>query len=258
MVRVFFVGPRACQMSSCSPREVPARNCYGRRSTSPCPPFAVHLPPAFPFVRRLCVRNVSTHPQNESPIIKSGFLQLLINILSFKDNEEVQCHAFSTLRNLAASSEGNKIAIVKAGVLHTIKELVLGVSMDIQSEMTACVTVLTLNDDLKAKLLEMGFCEVLIPLTNSPSSEVQGNSATALGNLSYHGYSSLKRLILVRPNDISLPQIVVRLDASDVYSALDNVWAKPEGGMHQYLHKFLNNPDVIFQRIAILTIFATF
>jgi len=42
-------------------------------------------------------------------------------------------------------------------------------------------------DELKGQLLEMGVCEVLIPLTNSPSSEVQGNSAAALGNLSSKG-----------------------------------------------------------------------
>jgi vacuolar protein 8 len=153
-----------------------------------------------------CVRNVSIHPQNESPIIESGFLQPLINLLSFKDNEEVQCHAISTLRNLAASSEKNKTAIVKAGAVQSIKELVLEVPMNVQSEMTACVAVLALSgmfsmmlitpkqdietfrtDELKGQLLEMGICEVLIPLTNSPSSEVQGNSAAALGNLSSKG-----------------------------------------------------------------------
>ena len=42
-------------------------------------------------------------------------------------------------------------------------------------------------DELKGQLLEMGICEVLIPLTNSPSAEVQGNSAAALGNLSSKG-----------------------------------------------------------------------
>lgn len=42
-------------------------------------------------------------------------------------------------------------------------------------------------DDLKPQLLEMGICEVLIPLTNSTSVEVQGNSAAALGNLSSKG-----------------------------------------------------------------------
>ena len=152
-----------------------------------------------------CVRNVSIHPQNESPIIESGFLQPLINLLAFKDNEEVQCHAISTLRNLAASSEKNKLAIVKAGAVASIKELVLEVPMNVQSEMTACIAVLALSgttyfvsyaiwgrlilniDELKGQLLEMGICEVLIPLTNSPSSEVQGNSAAALGNLSSKG-----------------------------------------------------------------------
>jgi hypothetical protein len=38
----------------------------------------------------------------------------------------------------------------------------------------------------------MGICEVLIPLTNSPSVEVQGNSAAALGNLSSKGKSRLQ------------------------------------------------------------------
>lgn len=47
--------------------------------------------------------------------------------------------------------------------------------------------MLVIKDDLKGQLLEMGICQVLIPLTNSPSSEVQGNSAAALGNLSSKG-----------------------------------------------------------------------
>lgn len=152
-----------------------------------------------------CVRNVSIHPANESPIIDAGFLHPLIQLLSFEDNEEVQCHAISTLRNLAASSEKNKSQIVKAGAVAKIKDLVLNVSLNVQSEMTACVAVLALSgmnvwtpyrlfiglshiiEDLKPQLLEMGICEVLIPLTNSPSVEVQGNSAAALGNLSSKG-----------------------------------------------------------------------
>ncbi|KAJ3775319.1 armadillo-type protein [Lentinula raphanica] len=179
-----------------------------------------------------CVRNVSIHPQNESPIIESGFLQPLINLLSFKDNEEVQCHAISTLRNLAASSEKNKTAIVKAGAVESIKELVLEVPMNVQSEMTACVAVLALSDELKGQLLEMGICEVLIPLTNSPSSEVQGNSAAALGNLSSKDGRT----------------------ANDDYSAFNDVWDKPDGGMHRYLYRFLSSPDATFQHIAVWTI----
>lgn len=59
----------------------------------------------------------------------------------------------------------------------------------------ALLTILRLvsQDDLKPQLLEMGICEVLIPLTNSPSVEVQGNSAAALGNLSSKGKLQLKR-----------------------------------------------------------------
>lgn len=81
----------------------------------------------------------------------------------------------------------------------------LSVPLNVQSEMTACVAVLALSgniefflcdilcsnyvisDELKPLLLEMGICEVLIPLTNSPSIEVQGNSAAAIGNLSSKG-----------------------------------------------------------------------
>ena len=92
-----------------------------------------------------CVRNVSIHPNNESPIIESGFLSPLIDLLAYDENEEIQCHAISTLRNLAASSEGNKRAIVEAGAAERIKELVLHVPVAVQSEMTACAAVLGLS-----------------------------------------------------------------------------------------------------------------
>ncbi|EKC99211.1 Vacuolar protein 8 [Trichosporon asahii var. asahii CBS 8904] len=175
-----------------------------------------------------CVRNVSIHPANESPIIEAGFLQPLIGLLSFDENEEVQCHAISTLRNLAASSESNKGAIVEAGAVDRIQELVLQVPLAVQSEMTACVAVLALSDNLKPQLLEMGICEVLIPLTNSPSVEVQGNSAAALGNLSSK--------------------------AAEDYAPFNAVWNKPDGGLHAYLVRFLSSADTTFQHIAVWTI----
>lgn len=92
-----------------------------------------------------CVRNVSIHPQNESPIIEQGFLSPLIDLLAYDENEEIQCHAISTLRNLAASSESNKRSIVEAGAAERIKELVLHVPIAVQSEMTACAAVLGLS-----------------------------------------------------------------------------------------------------------------
>ena len=78
----------------------------------------------------------------------------------------------------------------------------------------------------------MGICEVLIALTNSPDPEVRDNSAAALGNLS----SKDERT------------------AAGNYSAFNEVWDKPEGGMHNYLYRLLANPEPTFQHIAVWTI----
>ncbi len=134
-----------------------------------------------------CIRNISIHPQNESPIIEAGFLKPLVELLGSTDNEEIQCHAISTLRNLAASSDRNKQLVLEAGAVQKCKQLVLEVPLSVQSEMTAAIAVLALSDDLKSHLLNLGVFDVLIPLTDSESIEVQGNSAAALGNLSSKG-----------------------------------------------------------------------
>lgn len=134
-----------------------------------------------------CIRNISIHPMNESPIIDAGFLKPLVGLLGSTDNEEIQCHAISTLRNLAASSDRNKQLVLEAGAVQKCRELVLKVPINVQSEMTAAIAVLALSDDLKPHLLSLGVFDVLIPLTESESIEVQGNSAAALGNLSSKG-----------------------------------------------------------------------
>jgi hypothetical protein len=92
-----------------------------------------------------CVRNISIYPPNESPIIEGGFLHPIIDLLAYEEHEEIQTHAISTLRNLAASNEKNKLAIVRAGAVMRIKELVLSVPLKVQSEMTACAAVLALS-----------------------------------------------------------------------------------------------------------------
>lgn len=134
-----------------------------------------------------CIRNISIHPMNESPIIEAGFLKPLVDLLGSTDNEEIQCHAISTLRNLAASSDRNKALVLEAGAVQKCKQLVLEVPIAVQSEMTAAIAVLALSDELKTHLLDLGVFDVLIPLTQSTSIEVQGNSAAALGNLSSKG-----------------------------------------------------------------------
>lgn len=42
--------------------------------------------------------------------------------------------------------------------------------------------------------------------------------------------------------------------ATDDYSAFNDVWDKPDGGMHRYLYNFLTSPDATFQHIAVWTI----
>src|SRR5271155_5976860 len=74
-----------------------------------------------------CIRNISIHPLNESPIIDSGFLKPLVDLLGSTENEEIQCHAISTLRNLAASSDKNKRLVLEAGAVQKCNELVLHV-----------------------------------------------------------------------------------------------------------------------------------
>ncbi|KAM3416778.1 Vacuolar protein 8 [Cercospora zeina] len=174
-----------------------------------------------------CIRNISIHPMNESPIIDAGFLKPLVDLLGSTDNEEIQCHAISTLRNLAASSDRNKQLVLQAGAVQKCKELVLEVPLSVQSEMTAAIAVLALSDELKPQLLDLGVFDVLIPLTESESIEVQGNSAAALGNLSS------------KVGD---------------YSLFLTSWKEPQGGIHGYLNRFLASGDPTFQHIAIWTL----
>ena len=136
-----------------------------------------------------CVRNISIHPSNESPIIEAGFLTPLVELLGSTENEEIQCHAISTLRNLAASSDRNKELVLQAGAVKKCMELILSVPLAVQGEMTAAIAVLALSDELKGRLLELGVLGVLVQLTESDGVEVRGNSAAAVGNLSSKGMS---------------------------------------------------------------------
>lgn len=190
-----------------------------------------------------CIRNISIHPLNESPIIDAGFLKPLVELLGSTDNEEIQCHAISTLRNLAASSDRNKALVLDAGAVQKCKQLVLEVPLSVQSEMTAAIAVLALSDELKTHLLNLGVFDVLIPLTDSESIEVQGNSAAALGNLSSKG------------NSLSIQPFYHHWQfAVGDYSIFVQNWTEPGGGIHGYLTRFLASGDPTFQHIAIWTL----
>ncbi|GAO15416.1 hypothetical protein UVI_02010760 [Ustilaginoidea virens] len=209
-----------------------------------------------------CIRNISIHPMNESPIIEANFLKPLVDLLGSTDNEEIQCHAISTLRNLAASSDRNKALVLDAGAVQKCKQLVLDVPVTVQSEMTAAIAVLALSDDLKSHLLNLGVCDVLIPLTHSPSIEVQGNSAAALGNLSSKGRLSRGRGTKKgrsgrRKKKKKLTLMIPALPVGD-YSIFIQNWNEPNGGIHGYLGRFLQSGDATFQHIAVWTLLQLF
>lgn len=191
-----------------------------------------------------CIRNISIHPLNESPIIDAGFLRPLVELLGSQDNEEIQCHAISTLRNLAASSDRNKELVLQAGAVQKCKQLILDVPLSVQSEMTAAIAVLALSDELKKDLLNLGVFDVLIPLTDSDSIEVQGNSAAALGNLSSKGKGCFATCTDEKINN---PLV------GDYAIFIEN-WTEPNGGIHGYLNRFLTSGDPTFQHIAIWTL----
>ncbi|KIW03723.1 vacuolar protein 8 [Verruconis gallopava] len=174
-----------------------------------------------------CVRNISIHPSNESPIIEAGFLTPLVELLGSTENEEIQCHAISTLRNLAASSDRNKELVLQAGAVKKCMELILTVPLAVQGEMTAAIAVLALSDDLKGHLLDLGVLGVLVQLTQSEGVEVRGNSAAAVGNLSS------------KVGD---------------YTPFLKHWTTPQGGIQGYLTRFLASGDATFQHIAIWTL----
>lgn len=171
-----------------------------------------------------CIRNVSINSQNESAIIDAGFLPPLVSILSRSDNEEILCHAVSSLRNLAASSERSKLAIIEAGALEKEIELLPKVATAVQSEITACIAVLALGDELKSTMLGLGIVKILLPLTHGDNIEVQGNAGAALGNLSSK--------------------------VAD-YDSFVDCWSFPDGGVKGFLVSFLSSHEPTFEHIAV-------
>lgn len=174
-----------------------------------------------------CIRNISIHPLNEGLIVDAGFLPPLVKLLDYKDNEEIQCHAVSTLRNLAASSEKNRKEFFDSGAVEKCKELALDSPNSVQSEISACFAILALADVSKLDLLEAGILDALIPMTFSKSQEVSGNAAAALANL------------CSRVNN---------------YNKIIESWDKPNEGISNFLIRFLKSDYATFEHIALWTI----
>lgn len=178
-----------------------------------------------------CIRNISIHPLNEGLIVDAGFLGPLVNLLDYVDSEEIQCHAVSTLRNLAASSEKNRAEFFQAGVVDKFKELALNCPISVQSEISACFAILALSDNTKYDLLQQDVLKVLIPMTKSQDQEISGNSAAAVANL-ISRVSNLEKIL--------------------------EYWNQPNDGIKGFLLRFILSDFPTYEHIALWTILQLF
>lgn len=174
-----------------------------------------------------CIRNISIHPLNEGLIVDAGFLKPLVKLLDYKESEEIQCHAVSTLRNLAASSERNRKEFFESGAVEKCKELALDSPVSVQSEISACFAILALADVSKLDLLDSNILDALIPMTFSNNQEVSGNAAAALANL---------------------------CSRISNYSRIIDAWDQPRDGIRGFLIRFLHSGYATFEHIALWTI----
>ncbi|KAL2709784.1 Vacuolar protein 8 [Kluyveromyces marxianus] len=178
-----------------------------------------------------CIRNISIHPLNEGLIVDAGFLPPLVKLLDYKESEEIQCHAVSTLRNLAASSEKNRAEFFQSGVIEKFKQLALSCPISVQSEISACFAILALSDNTKYDLLQQDVLKVLIPMTMSQDQEISGNSAAAVANL-ISRVSNLEKIL--------------------------EYWDQPSDGIKGFLIRFLSSDFPTYEHIALWTILQLF
>ena len=65
-----------------------------------------------------CIRNISIHPLNESPIIDTGFLPHLVKLLD-RSEDEVLSHTVITMRNVSPSHRA--LSLISSWRLHQIE-----------------------------------------------------------------------------------------------------------------------------------------
>ena len=66
-------------------------------------------------------------------------MEPLVYLLGYKHHEEIQLGAAKALSILATSAENNRLEIVDAGAVQSIKKLVMKVYESVQIEMITCL-----------------------------------------------------------------------------------------------------------------------
>ncbi|KAJ2016563.1 Vacuolar protein 8, partial [Coemansia sp. S610] len=125
-----------------------------------------------------CLRNLSIDSRNEAPIICSGFLPELVDLIPQADEPDLQCHAISTVRNMAANTGQDKQAFVDSGLFDRLKIALTDsrTHPKVLCELAAALSVFALNDQLWRPIVELGFCKLLVQLTRCRDMEAEYNA----------------------------------------------------------------------------------
>ncbi|KAF9202245.1 Vacuolar protein 8 [Haplosporangium sp. Z 27] len=91
-----------------------------------------------------CVNEISANSKHQTRLIDGDFIERLIELVAWKDTEEIQVLATSTLFRISNQSELGKAALVDARIAERIRPLVLSANPDAQTLM-ACV-ISTISD----------------------------------------------------------------------------------------------------------------
>ncbi|KAG8902776.1 Vacuolar protein 8 [Tulasnella sp. 417] len=217
--------------------------------------------------------NLAVNTENKLLIVRLGGLEPLIRQM-LSPNVEVQCNAVGCVTNLATHDE-NKTKIAKSGALVPLTRLARSKDMRVQRNATGALLNMTHSDENRQQLVNAGAIPVLVSLLNSPDTDVQYYCTTALSNIAVDAVNR-KKLAQSEPKLVQSlvalmdsPSLKVQCQAalalrnlasddgrspSDDYSAFNEVWDKPDGGLHAYLYRFLSSADATFQHIAVWTI----
>ncbi|KAF9100509.1 Vacuolar protein 8 [Mortierella sp. AM989] len=171
----------------------------------------------------ICLSSISDRPQHQSRLIDGGFMGRLSELLSNNENE-TQRGATLTLLMISRRSELGKVAVLEAGVIQRVRNLILGAPPDIQVSMAALAYTLTESETLRPRLMKLGVLDIFICCTTSSDEEVCRYCMDAL--------------------------LWILLILSDRQPVVD-VWKAPAGGIHDCLLRNLDGTDDISRNRAL-------
>ncbi|TIA96481.1 hypothetical protein E3P96_03598 [Wallemia ichthyophaga] len=199
-----------------------------------------------------CVTNLATHDENKTKIAKSGALVPLTRLARSKDMR-VQRNATGALLNMTHSDE-NRQQLVNAGAIPVLVSLLASPDTDVQYYCTTALSNIAVDVNNRKRLSqnEPKLVNSLVALMESPSLKVQCQSALALRNLASDEKYQVEISVEVQGN--SAAALGNLSSKAEDYTIFNEVWMKPEGGLHGYLVRFLGSPDNTFQHIAVWTL----